>query len=143
MLELRQHFHQILDLYGQIKNLNVADILPQISRNLGNFNTTFHDGLDPEGSDIVQIFRSIFFLNEFYDRIHLTYSPLLLQLSGKMLHWKSNPIFGEYLIQLLQSSDYLLDMDFDSHITLGTQYFKSQVTLEQGKAQSLSLCSPN
>ncbi|KAJ7277237.1 P-loop containing nucleoside triphosphate hydrolase protein, partial [Mycena rebaudengoi] len=37
-LKLREHFHQILDLWNQVKNLNVAHILPQISRNLGNFN---------------------------------------------------------------------------------------------------------
>ncbi|KAJ7261127.1 P-loop containing nucleoside triphosphate hydrolase protein, partial [Mycena rebaudengoi] len=49
-LKLREHFHQILDLWNQFKNLNVADILPKISRNLGNFNTVLHDGLEPEGS---------------------------------------------------------------------------------------------
>ncbi|KAJ7263853.1 P-loop containing nucleoside triphosphate hydrolase protein, partial [Mycena rebaudengoi] len=38
-LKLREHFHQILDLWNQFKNLNVADILPQVSRNLGNINT--------------------------------------------------------------------------------------------------------
>ncbi|KAJ7261247.1 P-loop containing nucleoside triphosphate hydrolase protein, partial [Mycena rebaudengoi] len=53
-LKLREHFHQILDLWNQFKNLNVADILPQISGNLGNFNTVLHDGLEPEGPDIVQ-----------------------------------------------------------------------------------------
>ncbi|KAJ7254474.1 P-loop containing nucleoside triphosphate hydrolase protein, partial [Mycena rebaudengoi] len=37
-LKLREHFHQILDLWNQFKNLNVTDILPQISKNLGNFN---------------------------------------------------------------------------------------------------------
>jgi hypothetical protein len=30
-LKLREHFHQILDLWNQFKNLNVANILPQIS----------------------------------------------------------------------------------------------------------------
>ncbi|KAJ7260565.1 P-loop containing nucleoside triphosphate hydrolase protein, partial [Mycena rebaudengoi] len=38
-LKLREHFHQILDLWNQSKNLNVTDILPHISQNLGNFNT--------------------------------------------------------------------------------------------------------
>ncbi|KAJ7286278.1 P-loop containing nucleoside triphosphate hydrolase protein, partial [Mycena rebaudengoi] len=92
-LKLREHFHQILDLWNQFKNLNITDILPQISGNLGNFNTVLHDGLEPEGPDIVQNLRSILFLN--------TYSPLLLQLSGQILHWKDNQIFGEYLIKLL------------------------------------------
>jgi hypothetical protein len=60
-----------------------------------------------------------------------------------MLHWKGHPIFGDYLIELLQSSEYLPDLDFNSHITLGTQHFISKDPLEQGKRPSLYLCSPN
>ncbi|KAJ7235592.1 P-loop containing nucleoside triphosphate hydrolase protein [Mycena rebaudengoi] len=92
-LKLREHFHQILDLWSQFKNLNIADRLPQISQNLGNFNTVLLDGLGPEGPDIVQNFKSILFLNDFYGRVHSTYSPLLLQLSGQMSHWKDDSIY--------------------------------------------------
>ncbi|KAJ7265581.1 hypothetical protein C8J57DRAFT_1620523 [Mycena rebaudengoi] len=132
-LKLREHFHQILDLWNQFKNLNVTDIHPQISRNLGNFSTVLHDGVESEGPDIFQNFTSILFLNQFYDRVQQTYSPLLPQLSGKMLHWRGHPIFGDYLIELLQSSEYLPDMDFNSHITLGTQHFISKDPLEQAR----------
>jgi hypothetical protein len=142
-LQLREHFHKILDLWNQFKNMNVIDILPQIAQNMGNFNTVLHDGLNPDSSDIVQTFGSIMCLNDFYYRVHNTYSPLLLQLSGHMQHWRGNPIFGKYLIELLGSSELLPKMDFDNHITLGTQYFKSKEPLEQGKTQSLSLCSPS
>ncbi|KAJ7253872.1 hypothetical protein C8J57DRAFT_1658920 [Mycena rebaudengoi] len=121
-LKLREHFHQILDLWNQFKNLNVTDIHPQISRNLGNIETVLHDGLESEGPDIVQNFRSILFLNHFYDR-----------LSGQMLHWKSNPIFGEYLIELLEVSEYLPNLDLNSTVTLGNQYFTSKAPLEQAK----------
>ncbi|KAJ7209404.1 hypothetical protein C8J57DRAFT_976790, partial [Mycena rebaudengoi] len=38
-LKLWEHFHQILHLWNQFKNLNVTDINPQIARNLGNLNT--------------------------------------------------------------------------------------------------------
>ncbi|KAJ7261946.1 hypothetical protein C8J57DRAFT_1071633, partial [Mycena rebaudengoi] len=139
-LKLREHFHTILDLWNQFKDLNVADILPHISRNLGNFNAVLLDGLTSEGPDIVQNFKSIMFLNQFTHRVQDIYSPLLRQLSGKMSHWQDNPIFGEYLIKLLGSSQYLIDLDFNSHITLGTQYFKSKDPLEQGKIKSLCLC---
>jgi hypothetical protein len=142
-LKLREHFYQILDLWNQFKNLNVADILPQILRNLGNFNTVLHNGLESEGPDIVQNFRSILFLNHFYHRVQITYSPLLLQLSGKMLHWKGNSIFGEYLIELLETSEYLPNMDLNSNVILGSQHFKSKDPLEQGETQSWFLCSWN
>jgi hypothetical protein len=97
---------------------------------LGNFNTVLHEGLEPEGPDIVQNVQSILFLTQFYERVHNTYSPLLLQLSDKMLH---NPLLGEYLIQLLHSSKYLPDLDVNGDITRGTQHFKSKAPLEQGK----------
>ncbi|KAJ7248809.1 hypothetical protein C8J57DRAFT_1672681, partial [Mycena rebaudengoi] len=132
-LKLREHFHQILDLWNQFKNLNVADILPQISCNLGNISTILHNGLETEGPDIVQNFQSILYLNHFYARVQDTYSPLLLRLSAKILHWKDNPIFGEYLIELLQNSEHFPDLDFNSNITLGTQYFKSKAPLEQAR----------
>ncbi|KAJ7291963.1 P-loop containing nucleoside triphosphate hydrolase protein, partial [Mycena rebaudengoi] len=130
-LKLREHFHQILDLWNQFKNLNVTDIHPQIAQNLGNFNTVLQEGLEPEGPDIIQNVQSILFLNYFYERVQATYSPLLLQLSGKM---PNNPLLGEYLIQLLQASKYLPGLDVNSDITLGTQHFKSKAPLEQGKA---------
>jgi hypothetical protein len=132
-LKLREHFHHILDLWNRFKNLNVADILPHISQNLGNFNIVLQDGLDSAGPDIVQNFRSILFLNQFYTRAQDTYSLLLLVLSEKLPHWNDHPIFGEYLIQLLQNSRYLPDLDFNRYITLGTQHFKSKAPLEQVK----------
>ncbi|KAJ7258947.1 hypothetical protein C8J57DRAFT_998335, partial [Mycena rebaudengoi] len=58
-LRLREHFHQILHLWNQFKNLNVADIQPQIAQNLGNFNNVLQDGLGPEGPDVAQNFQSI------------------------------------------------------------------------------------
>ncbi|KAJ7194790.1 P-loop containing nucleoside triphosphate hydrolase protein, partial [Mycena rebaudengoi] len=134
-LKLREHFHQILDLWNQFKNLNVEDIHPQISRNLGNFNTVLYDGLELEGPDTMQNFESILFLNRFYDRVHRTYSPLLLLLSEQKPRWKDHQIVGEYLIQLLQSSGHFPDLDFKSDITLGTQHFKSKDSLEQGEIQ--------
>ncbi|KAJ7265635.1 hypothetical protein C8J57DRAFT_1718273 [Mycena rebaudengoi] len=140
-LKVWEHFHEILDIWNQFKNLNVVHILPQISRNLGNFNTVLHDGLEQEGSDLVQNFESILFLSRFYGRVQCTYSPLLLQLSGKMLHWKGHPILGEYLIELLQSSHYLPDLDINSHITLGTQHFKSKDPVEQARwYRALGIC---
>jgi hypothetical protein len=142
-LKLREHFHQLLHLWNQFKDLNVADIVPQISHNLGNLSAIFHDGLELEGPDIVQNFESILILNQFYDHVLDTYSPLLFQLSEKMLHWRDNALFGEYLIQLLKSSEYFPGMDFNSDITQGTQYFKSKDPLEQGKTQSPPLCSAN
>ncbi|KAJ7246478.1 hypothetical protein C8J57DRAFT_1081511, partial [Mycena rebaudengoi] len=142
-LKLREHFHQTLDLWNQWKGFNVADILPQISRNLGNIKAILHDGwFEPEGLGIVQNIKSILFLNSFLRRVQATYSPLLLHLAGKMPDWKDSPILGEYLIELLESSLVLPALDLNRDIILGTQHFKSKDTLEQGKTQSLPFSPP-
>jgi hypothetical protein len=60
-----------------------------------------------------------------------------------MLRWNDNQIFGDYLIELLETSTYFPDLDLNSDITLGTQHFTSKDPLEQGKTQSQSLCSLN
>ncbi|KAJ7254502.1 hypothetical protein C8J57DRAFT_1722081 [Mycena rebaudengoi] len=132
-LKVLEHFHHILDLWNQFKNLNVADILPQISQNLGNFNTVLHDGLERKGPDVVQNVKSILFLNHYYRQVYETYSPLLVQLSEQIPHNEGNSVFGEYLIQLLETSEYMPDLNFDSHVTLGTQHFNSKDPLEQAK----------
>ncbi|KAJ7270291.1 P-loop containing nucleoside triphosphate hydrolase protein, partial [Mycena rebaudengoi] len=141
-VKLREHFHHILDLWNQFKGLNVTDMRPQISRNLGNFNNVLHDGLKTKGPDIILTFKSVLLLNDFYHRGHGTYSPLLLHLSKQISHWEDHSVFGDYLIQLLEISEYLPDLDMDCHITLGTRHFKSRDLLEQGKMQLLSLCAP-
>ncbi|KAJ7261933.1 hypothetical protein C8J57DRAFT_1633369 [Mycena rebaudengoi] len=132
-LKLQEHFHQILNLWNQFMNLNVREIRPQISRNLGNINTVLFDGLSPEAPNIVQTFKSILFLNQFYRRVHATYSSLLIQVSVEMPHWKDLPTWGEYLIERLECSQYLSDLDFKSDITQGTQHFKSRDPLEQAR----------
>jgi hypothetical protein len=132
-LKLREHFHKILDLWKQFKSLNPTDIVPQISRNLGNFNTVLRDGLGAEGPDMVQNFKGILCLSQFYGWAQNTYSPLLLELSEHMSGWKDQQIFGEYLIRLLGDSDYLPALDFETYIMLGNEYFQSAELLEQGK----------
>ncbi|KAJ7289285.1 hypothetical protein C8J57DRAFT_1459327 [Mycena rebaudengoi] len=132
-LKLREHFHKLLDLWYQFKNLDTTDIVPQISRNLGNFNAVLLDGLHADGPDMVQNFKGIIFLNQFYGRVQNTYSPLLLKVLEHMSRWKDQPIFGEYLIQLLESSDYFPVLDAETYIALGTEYFRSAQPLEQAK----------
>ncbi|KAJ7259809.1 P-loop containing nucleoside triphosphate hydrolase protein [Mycena rebaudengoi] len=132
-LRLRKYFHDILELWNKFRNLNVADIVPEISRNLGNFNSVLQDALSIKGSDVIQNFQSILFLNHLYRRQQDTYSPLLLLLETEISHWKEAPIFGDYLIQLVESASYIPDLDMQNHITLGNLYFQLKPPLEQGR----------
>jgi hypothetical protein len=131
--KLQEHFHGILDLWKQFMDRNVADIVPRISHNLGNLNNLLFDGISTENSNIIQTFQSILLLNQFYHRHQAAYSPLFLQISTQMPNWKDYPIFGDYLIQLFESSEFLPPVYAEEHITLGTKYFSSRSPVEQGK----------
>ncbi|KAJ7264302.1 hypothetical protein C8J57DRAFT_1230770 [Mycena rebaudengoi] len=56
------------------------------------------------------------------------------KLSGKIVHWKENPIFGEYLIKILEISEHSPALDLTRDIiVLGTQHFKSTDPQEQAR----------
>jgi hypothetical protein len=131
-LKLRKHFHQLLDFWNQFRDLNMADIAPQISCNLGNFNSIFLDALNTECPDVIQNMQSVLYLNQFYGRIQETFSPLLPELATQISNWKDHPIFGDYLVERFVNSDYLPVMDAEEQITQGHEYFKSKEALKQG-----------
>jgi hypothetical protein len=109
----------------------MSDIVPQISRNLGNFHTILQDTLNIEPSEANNV-QSILFLNHFYRRTQQTYSPLLPKLSNEIGHLKDEPVFGEYLIQLFECAQYLPLTDPETQLTLREKYFKSKQPHEQG-----------
>jgi hypothetical protein len=130
-LQLRRHLHELLALWVHFKDMNGAGIIPQISQNLGNFNSVLHEALGTECPDVIQNIESVLFLNQFYGRTQNTISPLLLDLSVHMTPWQSHPIFGDYLVECLQSCYYLPVPK--SQILMGNKYFESKQPLEQGK----------
>ncbi|KAJ7246446.1 hypothetical protein C8J57DRAFT_1241496 [Mycena rebaudengoi] len=98
-LQLRHHFHKLLDLWNQSCRLNAIGITPQIVQNLGNMNA----------------------------------SPFLPKLSAYVENLQDHPIFGEYLVELFNSSDHLPVIDSQNLIALGNRYFESKAPLEQAK----------
>jgi hypothetical protein len=134
--KLRQYLHELLNLWHQFQYVNPADadIVPEILRNLGNFNSVLLDALLRHGYEDPQNIKNILFLNRFYDRIQLTHSPTFAILSEKMIHWgKNSPLFGEYLVESFQIADHFPIIDAQRQIILGNEYFKSKSLLEQGK----------
>jgi hypothetical protein len=139
-LKLRQHFHDLLRLWNHFRYLNVADIVPQVSQNLGNFNSVLLDSISTECHDIIQNLQSILFLNHFSCRTQNTCSPLLPKISGQMFRWKSHPIFGDYLMAVFESSDVLPVENGEDKIKLGNEYFLDKAPLEQGMSISMFTC---
>jgi hypothetical protein len=132
--KLRKHLHDLLDIWNQFQYLNPADVAPQISQNLGNFNSVLQDGLLMECPEDTRIIKSILFLNRFYSRTQLTSSPLFLILTKRMTHWQNSPVFGDYLVECFDSSNHLPDIDAQQQMILGNEYFKLKDSLEQGDA---------
>jgi hypothetical protein len=136
-LQLRLHLHAILDLWNSFPVLNSAQIVSQISQNLGNFNSVLLDGLTTSGPDFAQSVHSVLFLNSFYCRTQETYCPLLLTVSAQIMQWQDEPIFGDYLIQWFETADHLPLVDAEKQIILGNQYFQSESPLQQGKTLTM------
>ncbi|KAJ7270477.1 hypothetical protein C8J57DRAFT_1605485 [Mycena rebaudengoi] len=132
-LKIRQHSHGILDLWNQFRYLNAADIVPQISQSLGNFNSVLLDALNTECPDANQNALSILYLNNFYRRTQMTYSSLFMHLSSKMETHGSDTVLTEYLPQRVQGARHFQSMDAEREIVLGNQHFESKAPLDQAK----------
>ncbi|KAJ7288921.1 hypothetical protein C8J57DRAFT_1048120 [Mycena rebaudengoi] len=128
---LQKHFHNLLDLWNQFQYLNPTNIAPQISHNLGNFDSVLQDALEhfPDAQNI----QSILFLSRFYHRTQMTHTLLLSNLTEKMAHLKTSPMFGDYLFECFQLAGYSPIMDAEIQIIEGNEYFRSKDPLEQGE----------
>jgi hypothetical protein len=133
-LKLRNHFHNLLSLWKHHGDLNAATIVPQLSRNIGNITSVLHDSLTTECPDVTENYQSILNLNNFYGRTQATYSPLLLKISEQNLFLKDNPMFGDYLIHVVETAEYVPLADIDAKIMLGNEYFEFKHPLEQGES---------
>ncbi|KAJ7288909.1 P-loop containing nucleoside triphosphate hydrolase protein [Mycena rebaudengoi] len=128
---LQQHFHDLLDLWNQFQYLNPVNIAPQISHNLGNFHSVLQDALE-HFPDAAQNIQSILFLSRFYHRTQMTGTPLLSNLTEKMAHLQTSPMFGDYLLQCFED-DLPLTIDAERQIMCGNEYFRTKEPLEQGE----------
>jgi hypothetical protein len=131
-LTLRQHFHELLDLWDRFQTLKIQDIVVQISQNLGNLSSVLSDALSTACSDSFQNYQSILNLNRFYGKTQQTFSPLLLDLAIPMAHAENHPVFGDYLITCVESSFYGPVINPEVQIARGNQYFQAMDVLQQG-----------
>lgn len=132
-LQLCRYFHDILDLWSQSDDFKMADLVPRIAQNLGNLHSVLLDALRREGPDITQGIGSILYLCRFYRRTQASHSPLLSNLSAWMINHQDEQLYGDYLIELFESSNYLPLVDAEKQISSATKYFESRDPLEAGE----------
>ncbi|KAJ7858483.1 hypothetical protein B0H14DRAFT_2748707 [Mycena olivaceomarginata] len=130
---LRQYFHNILDLWSKFDNLQLGHIVDGISTNLGNLNTILLDSLETDAVDAAQNVESILLLNRFYVATKNASLPLMAALASKMDQWKTQPVYGQYLIELFYSAMDSPIPDAESKIILGNQYFEHVDSIERAK----------
>ncbi|KAJ7290375.1 hypothetical protein C8J57DRAFT_1705776 [Mycena rebaudengoi] len=130
-LKLRKYFHGLLSLWKDYRDL--AKIMPQISRNVGNITNVLQDSLAAECPDAIENYQSILNLNRFYKRTQDTYSPLLFKLSEQNVLGEDNPMFGEYLIQIFETAEFVPLSDAEGKIRLGNQYFEFKHPLKRAE----------
>ncbi|KAJ7149493.1 hypothetical protein C8R43DRAFT_951967 [Mycena crocata] len=123
--------HLGLLLWDHFKNLDATNIVPQLSRNLGNINTVFRDALNTDFLGTTKTFQSILWLSTFYRRTQYTYSPLLAALSAHTVQLQNHQMYGDYLVKRLLDS--VLPVADKKLIELGNQYFEAKDPLEQAK----------
>ncbi|KAJ7251435.1 P-loop containing nucleoside triphosphate hydrolase protein [Mycena rebaudengoi] len=129
---LQQHFHDLLNLWNQFQYLNPTNIAPQLFHNLGNFDSVLQDVFE-QFPDDAQNIQSILFLNRFYHRTQMTYTPLLSKLTEKIAHLEDSPIFGDYLLECFERIGVPPTMDTEKQIIHGNEYFRARDPLEQGE----------
>jgi hypothetical protein len=133
-LQLRKHFHDLLHLWTHRRDVKIA---AQLLRNIGNVTGVLRDSLATECPDVTENYQSILNLNGFCRLTQDTYTPLLLKISEQHLFRKDNPIFGDYLMQMMETARYLPPVDVEAQIMLGNQYFETKDQLEKGKTQPM------
>ncbi|KAJ7025645.1 P-loop containing nucleoside triphosphate hydrolase protein [Mycena alexandri] len=133
---LRQHFHKVLDIWGNINILRTEDMVGQIAGNLGNLNAVLFDGLTGDPPDQMLNLQSTIFLLDFYHQTNRVHPSLLATaLSDKIQGFTEQPVYGYYIIQKLLlgvlSVGSLKDIE---HLTwAGNQHFKNADLGEQVK----------
>ncbi|KAJ7912160.1 hypothetical protein B0H13DRAFT_2007882 [Mycena leptocephala] len=133
-LALRTYFHRTLDLWDQYKHPSPMSSVPQISANLGNLSSIFSDAIQTESSDIVASLHSVILLSNFCRRNIRTRPAVLDLVSEKIEHYRTDPVYGIYLIESLNSTGSFGVMgDMEVRIRLGHQFFETANELERAR----------
>jgi hypothetical protein len=66
---IRQHFHKVLEIWGNIHILRTEDMVSQISANLGNLNALLLDAMSSDCPDEIPTLKSIIHLLDFYRQV--------------------------------------------------------------------------
>ncbi|KAJ7031738.1 hypothetical protein C8F04DRAFT_1109593 [Mycena alexandri] len=132
-LAIRSYFHQTLELWDQYKHAVPTGSMAQISGNLGNLNRVYLDAMQTDYSDMDTSLRSVLLLNTLSRQRIRAPSPVMEHLAQKIMHRQDAPVYGDYLIETLQSSGYFGLTDTTCQIELGHRFFESAGELPRAR----------
>jgi hypothetical protein len=135
---LRQYFGKLLNLWKQFKLMPSADVVKQLSSNLGNMCTVLADGLQDDAPDIVSTLANLLVLSGF-SRMKTNDSSSLTSMAEKhILRFPDNAVYGSYFLDKFFASRYHPIRDPEAQIALGNRYFET--AKDQDKGDVLSMC---
>ncbi|KAF8196205.1 P-loop containing nucleoside triphosphate hydrolase protein [Mycena galopus ATCC 62051] len=128
---MRHFFHTVINLWDEFHDIVSETLVSQISANLGNLTSLFQDGLDVNCSDFVPTLHSILSLNDFFRTTNRGPCALIRSVPDQLMHVNNHKVYGEYLIERLESSTVLPILDSENLIAKGDEHFEGADPLER------------
>ncbi|KAJ7779586.1 hypothetical protein B0H16DRAFT_1710865 [Mycena metata] len=130
---MRHFFHKVIELWDEFHDIVSESLISQISANLGNLTSLFQDGMDVNCPDLAVTLHSILSLNDFFRTTNHGPCALICGVADQLVHFENHKIYGEYLIERLDSSTVLPILDSENLIAKGDEYFARAEPLERAR----------
>ncbi|KAJ7664084.1 hypothetical protein B0H17DRAFT_1211499 [Mycena rosella] len=116
---LRQHYHEILDLWRMINPAHYRDIVVRLLENFNNVQGVLSDALSAGCLDYRQTLYSALVFDKFFGVGQLigSFDPYLPE-------WETDPVYGRYLVQRVAMATPQKDREVQAEITRGHSYFE-------------------
>jgi hypothetical protein len=131
-ISLRHFFHNVIGVWDEFHDVVSEHLVSQISANLGNLISVLEDGMDINTPDFLEMLHSTLSLNDFFRTTNRGLCPLIGIVQAKVVHVKNQKIYGDYLIERLESSTAPQILDSEDLIAKGNKYFEGADPFERG-----------
>ncbi|KAJ7095540.1 hypothetical protein C8R44DRAFT_950963, partial [Mycena epipterygia] len=130
---MRQFFQKSIDLWDDFHTIISGYLVSQISQNLANINSLLLDGMHADSADLVSTLHSILSFNDFSRTTNRGPCALIRKMPEQLVHLRDHKIYGDYLLERLESSTVLPILESEDIIAQGDQYFHGADTFERAK----------
>ncbi|KAJ7742724.1 hypothetical protein DFH07DRAFT_925515 [Mycena maculata] len=120
----RQYCHQLIRVWTDFRSGSSGNTLFPIMINAGNLRAVFLDALTMECQDEITNIRSALSFLPFCRIANHDHVIVMQAVSSRIMHWKEDAVYGEFLVESVQSMHVKPD-EIDAMIRTGNSYFQS------------------